>query len=210
MRKRRMERFHLLQKINNYKQMKKAIIISIILADCLCFWARAQKGSEDRFVSGIRGGWHTATLLKDGAEPNEANNLNSFYIGFFNDNQIAPLLYFGKGLEYFQNGLTYTGNSERKLHTLSVPLYLKLKVGPVYGLGGIAGNIKVAEKYTLGDYESNPGDDDKSNWFDAPVFLGAGVKILFVSVEARYHWGLMEVRNDLKSQYFQLGAAISF
>lgn len=190
--------------------MKKYHVLTIIFAVCLCFSVHAQKRNEDRFVSGIRGGWHTATLLKDGAEPNEANNLNSFYFGFFNDNKIAPLLYFGKGLEYFQNGLTYTGNSERKLHTLSVPLYLKLKLGPVYGLGGIAGNIKVAEKFTLGDNAPASGEDDKSNWFDAPVFLGAGVKILFVSVEARYHWGLVEVRNDLKSQYFQFGAAVSF
>ena len=56
----------------------------------------------------------------------------------------------------------------------------------------------------------SPTDTGKSNWFDAPVFLGAGVKIFFVSVEARYHWGLIEVRNGLKSQYFQLGAAVSF
>ena len=65
-------------------------------------------------------------------------------------------------------------------------------------------------KYTAGDYETSPGDADKSNWFDAPVFLGAGVKIWFVSVEARYHWGLIEVRNGLKSQYFQVGGAVSF
>lgn len=186
------------------------ILISILLTAFHCFPAQAQKGNQEHSVSGIRGGWHTATLLEDGTEPNEANNLNSFYIGFFSDNKIAPLLYFGKGLEYFQNGLTYAGDSERRLHTLSIPLYLKLKLGPVYGLGGIAGNVKISEKFTMSDYELNSGDNDKSNWFDAPVFVGAGVKILAISVEARYHWGLLEVRNNLKSQYFQIGAALSF
>ncbi|WP_340112121.1 hypothetical protein [Maribellus mangrovi] len=191
--------------------MKKKVLFTIVLAVVFLTTTLAQnKESEKNMVSGIRGGWHYATLLKDGTEPYSASNLNSFYVGFFNENKIVPMFHFGKGLEYFQNGLSYTGGGERILHTISVPLYLKLKVGPVYGLGGIAGNFKVSEKFSAGDYEVSPTDNDKSNWFDAPVFLGAGVKIFFVSVEARYHWGLIEVRNGLKSQYLQVGAAVSF
>jgi len=189
--------------------MKKTVIITVFLSVFLLSSVLAQD-NEKKTVSGIRGGWHTATLVKDGAEPYDANNLQSFYVGFFNENKIVPLLHFGKGLEYFQNGLSYSGSGERVLHTISVPLYLKLKIGPVFGLGGIAGNFKVSEKFTAGDHEVSPTESDKSNWFDAPVFLGAGVKIFFVSVEARYHWGLIEVRNGLKSQYFQVGAAVSF
>ena len=189
--------------------MKKTVFLTLFLFVFLVASVLAQD-NEKKTVSGIRGGWHTATLLKDGATPYEANNLQSFYIGFFNDNKIVPMLHFGKGLEYFQNGIAYTANSERILHTLSLPLYLKFKIGPVFALGGIAGNFKVSEKFNAGDHEVSPTDSDKSKWFDAPVFLGAGVKIFFVSVEARYHWGLLEVRNDLKSQYFQLGAAVSF
>ena len=190
--------------------MKKTIIITSVLTLFLYTSVLAQRESEKNNVSGIRGGWHSATLIMDGSEPYNANALSSFYFGFFNDNKIAPLLHFGKGLEYFQNGIAYTSNSERILHTISVPLYLKLKLGPVFALGGIAGNFKVSEKFSAGDYEVSPTDTGKSNWFDAPVFLGAGVKIFFVSVEARYQWGLIEVRNGLKSQYFQLGAAVSF
>ncbi|WP_167610680.1 outer membrane beta-barrel protein [Maribellus sediminis] len=191
--------------------MKKKVLFTLILAVVLYSATPAQnKESEKNMVSGMRAGWHSATLVKDGAEPYSADPLNSFYVGFFNENKVAPLFNFGKGLEYFQNGLSYTGGGERILHTISVPLYLKLKVGPVYGLGGIAGNFKVSEKFSAGDYEASPKDSDKSKWFDAPVFLGAGVKIAFVSVEARYHWGLIEVRNGLKSQYLQVGAAVSF
>jgi len=29
-------------------------------------------------------------------------------------------------------------------------------------------------------------------------------------VEARYHWGLLEARNDYYNRYFQIGAAVSF
>jgi hypothetical protein len=189
--------------------MKKTVLTTLVLTVFLVTTVLAQN-NEKTFVSGIRGGFHAASLVMDGSKPNEASALNNFYIGFFNDNKLAPMFYFGKGLEYFQNGIAYTSNSERILHTVSVPLYLKLKLGPVFGLGGIAGNFKVSEKFSAGDYEVSPTDSDKSNWFDAPVFLGAGVKIFFVSVEARYHWGLIEVRNGLKSQYFQVGAAVSF
>ena len=189
--------------------MKKILFITFFITVFICTSILAQD-NDKKSLSGIRGGYHSATLIKDGSTPNEANSLNNFYIGFFNDNKIAPILHFGKGLEYFQNGIAYTSNSERILHTLSVPLYLKIKLGPVFALGGIAGNFKVSEKYTAGDYETSPTDSNKSNWFDAPVFLGAGVKIFFVSVEARYHWGLIEVRNGYKSQYFQVGAAVSF
>lgn len=189
--------------------MKKTLFITSILALFLSSGTLAQIVSNKSFVSGIRGGWHTATLIKDGAEPNEANNLNRFYIGFFNDDTIARLLYLGKGLDYFQNGITYTDNSERIMHTVSIPLYLKLKAGPVFGLSGIAGNFKISEKFKVGNHELDPIENDKSNWFDVPFFLGAGVTISIVTIEARYHWGLIEVRNGLKSQYFQIGAAIS-
>ena len=189
--------------------MKKTLFLTLFLTIFIFVTVKA-KDEDKNSVSGIRGGWHTATLVKDGATPYNANNLNSFYFGFFNDNKIVPMLFFGKGIEYFQNGLEYTANSNRVLHTISIPLYLKFKLGPVFALGGIAGNIKVSEKFTAGDFEISPSDSDKSKWFDAPVFLGAGAKILFISVEARYHWGLIEVRNGLKSQYFQVGAAVSF
>lgn len=189
--------------------MKKTLIIISFLTVFICTSVLAAD-NEKNSVSGIRGGWHSATLVMDGATPYNADPLSSFYVGFFNDNKIVPLLHFGKGLEYFQNGISYSSNSDRILHTLSIPLYLKFKLGPVFALGGIAGNIKVSEKFTAGDLEINPGDADKSKGFDAPVFLGAGVKILFISVEARYHWGLIEVRNGLKSRYLQVGAAVSF
>lgn len=188
--------------------MKGTVIMTLFLTVFVFTSVFAQE--DEKTVSGIRGGFQSARLVMDGSTPyDDASNLESFYIGFFNDNKIVPLLYFGKGLEYFQNGQKYS-DGKRILHTISVPLYLKLKIGPVYGLGGIAGNIKVSEKYTV-DNVINPTENDKSNWFDAPLFLGAGVKIFFVSVEARYHWGLLKVRdNGLHSQYLQLGAAISF
>ena len=189
--------------------MEKSIYLIILIINCISISVFA-KDTEKKNNSGIRGGFQSSTLVMDGATPYEANSLNSFYVGFFNENKIVPMLHFGKGLEYFQNGIAYSSNSERILHTLSVPLYFKFKIGPVFALGGAGANFKVSEKFTAGDYEVSPSDATKSNWFDIPVFLGAGVKILFITVDARYHWGLLDVRNGLHSRYFQLGAAVSF
>ena len=66
------------------------------------------------------------------------------------------------------------------------------------------------EKFDIGDYSMIPSDTDKTKWFDIAAFAGAGIKILFITVEGRYHWGLLEAREGLYNRYFQLGAAISF
>jgi len=170
----------------------------------------AQDKSPHKKIGGVRLGFHSASMVVEGSKPDTVNNYKSFYVGFFRDNKIAPMLFFGTGLEYFQNGMKYPQNSTRVLHTISVPLDLKLKLGPVFALGGAAANIKVKEKYNTGDTSYSPSDTDKTKWFDVAAFAGAGVKIFFITVEARYHWGLLEARNDLYNRYFQLGAAISF
>jgi hypothetical protein len=191
--------------------MKKIgfIIMSTLLVGALTAYGQDQ-GKGGNKVGGIRAGWHYAVLEKEGGKPDTANALNSFYVGFFRSTKLIPLLHFGSGIEYFQNGMSYTNNTDRILHTISVPLDLRLKLGPVFVLGGVAANFKVSEKIKIGGESINPLEADKTNWFDVPVFLGAGLKIFFVTIEARYHWGLLEARNGYHNQYFQLGAGISF
>ncbi len=191
--------------------MKRRILftVAVLLSVAIVTYGQRKENGGNK-VGGIRAGWQAAALVKEGSKPDTANNLNSFYVGFFRDTKIIPMLHFGSGLEYFQNGMSYTTGSERVLHTISVPLDLKVKLGPVFALGGIAANFKVSEKVKIGGEYVTPMEADKSEWFDIPVFLGAGVKIFFVTIEARYHWGLLEVRNGRHSQYFQLGAGLSF
>lgn len=188
---------------------KMMFLVAALLMGALSLYGQ-DKGKGSQKVGGIRAGFQAATMVMDGNKPDTAHSLNSFYVGFFRDNKIIPLLHFGTGIEYFQNGISYTDNSDRVLHTISVPLDLKVKLGPVFALGGIAANFKVSEKVKIGGESINPLEGDKSNWFDLPVFLGAGLKLAFVTIEARYHWGLVEARNGYYNQYFQVGAGISF
>jgi hypothetical protein len=182
-----------------------AIVFIALMATTLT----AQDKGQNR-VGGIRAGYNGAALVKDGDlyPLSEANP--SFYAGFFRDNKIIPMLHFGTGLEYVQNGMRFNEDNKRVLHYVSVPLNLKFKLGPVFALGGIAPSFKLAEREFVGGNSSKPDSDDTSNWFDAPLFLGAGVKILFITVEARYHWGITDVYQGYNNRYLQIGAGISF
>jgi hypothetical protein len=188
--------------------MKKTFVLISFLILALQYSFAAN--DEDKKSGGIRAGFHSASMMEKGSKPDTANSLNNFYVGLYGDKKIAPALYLGTGIEYFQNGLKYPGDSKRVLHTVSVPVDLKLKLGPVFALGGVAANFIVSEKLSPGDNNYTPADNSKSNWFDVPVFVGAGLKVLFLTVEARYHWGLLEAREGLYNRYFQIGAAISF
>ena len=189
--------------------MKKFTLLLLLILSITYSFLYAQDKDKKQKI-GIRAGFHTAAMVYEGSKPDTARRLNSFYVGLFRDNKIAPILHFGTGIEYFQNGLKYTGSTKRVLHTLSVPLDLKVKLGPVFVLGGAAANFKVKEQIILGDNKYDPLEGDKTKGFDVAAFVGAGIKILFISVEGRYHWGLLDVKNGLYHRYFQLGAAVSF
>ena len=80
----------------------------------------------------------------------------------------------------------------------------------MFVLTGVGANFKVSEKVFLDGTSTTPSDEDKSNFFDIPFYLGAGAKIWFISIEARYHWGLLDVNEGYSNQYLQIGAAVSF
>jgi hypothetical protein len=168
--------------------------------------ARAQRG--ERF--GIRAGYQSSAQYKNGSQVSDTDPLNYFYAGLFRDNKIIPALYLGVGVEYFQNGHTYNNGSDKwVLNYLSIPVYLKAKLGPVFALGGLGANFKLSEKIYFNGESMDPPDGHGSKTMDVPVFLGAGVRLSIFTIEARYHWGLVDINNGNSNQYFQIGGAIS-
>jgi hypothetical protein len=182
---------------------------AVVLIALMTSGLSAQDENKDR-IGGIRAGYNAASMYMDDNEYPISEVHTGFYAGFYRDNKIIPLLHFGTGLEYVQNGVQFNADNKRTLHYLSMPIDLRVKVGPVFALGGISPSFKVAEKVIEVGTPRNPGSDDKSAIFDAPLYIGAGVKILFFTVEARYHWGLLEVYNGYYNRYFQIGAGLSF
>ncbi len=183
-------------------------ILSISLLFIFANSTHAQSTGKGNEVGGIRAGWNYSQYFNGGNSLAGTTDYSSFYAGFFRDNRIIPMLHFGTGIEYYQNGSKTNDNNQRVLHYIGVPLYLKFKIGPVFALSGFEPSFKVGEKNTLLGQDLDP--PQSANWFDAPFFLGAGLKIAIFSVEIRYHWGTVDAFNSAKSQYLQLGGAISF
>jgi hypothetical protein len=159
---------------------------------------------------GVRVGYQGAAWYKDGSRLAGTDPHSSMYAGVFKVKKIVPAVHLGAGLEYFQNGYNAANNYRRTLHYISVPAYIEAKLGPVFALGGLGVNFKVAEKITANGTTSSATSDDKSKPMDVPVFIGAGFKILMFTIEARYHWGLVKINDGASNQYFQVGAAVSF
>ncbi len=165
---------------------------------------------DDTRRNGIRAGYHLASMVEDGSKPDDAKNLSSFYVGFVREQPIKGIFSFSTGLEYFQNGQKFKGiDGKRVLHTISIPVNLKVKIGPAFGVGGITANFKMAERIHLNGDKEKPGDN-KASFFDSAAFAGAGIQFSRFVVEARYYWGLINVDSGLHNRYFQLGGAVMF
>ena len=189
--------------------MKKTLLIlTVSLFTFSVMGLKAQDDDKGKGKLGVRAGWQNAATYNNSNQSGET--INTFYAGVFRNNKLAPIIAIQTGLEYFQTGWYSDDANKSNLHYLSVPIGLRVKIGPVFAVGGPALNFKVSEKtYLLGNEVTD--SELKSNIFDLPLFLGVGAKIAMFTVEARYHWGMIDV-NDAgnRNQYFQLGAGISF
>jgi hypothetical protein len=194
------------------------VLLPILVCVLLIFnlnTANAKDG-DNKSKTGIRAGWQYSTIAFDGSIPNGYDPLSSFYAGFFRDNKIIPLLRLGTGIEYSHIGNKSIAADNDSLPSItlqyiSIPIDLKVKLGPVFVLGGFSLNFKVAEKWDLNGDKYNPPTNLKAGTFDIPLFLGAGVQIFFIAIEARYYWGMINLYDgNTKTQYLQVGGTISF
>jgi len=160
----------------------------------------------DTKLGGVRAGYHTSDIFNDGNST--GNPLNGFYLGVYKNNKIIPTLHWMVGLEYFQNGYKFDDNNKWTMSTIGVPINLKAKIGPFFALGGVSANFVVSQKYENSGIATTT---QKAPVFDLPLFVGAGFRVLILNIEARYHWGMLEI-DDFgdKNQYLQLGIGASF
>lgn len=158
----------------------------------------------DTKIGGIRAGYQISDIYFDGSG---TGSLNGFYVGLFKNNKIIPTLHWTAGLEYFQTGYEVSSDTRRAINTLSVPLFLKFKVGPAYAMAGLSGNFKLSEENKLNGVDL----EENANTVDIPVGAGVGFRIAILNVEARYNWGMMDVDDGGgRHRYFQVGLGASF
>lgn len=191
------------------KKLNLIVLTGLFLSLCISSQAQEEKGKEAKKATGIRAGYQSSKYVKGGEDLTGTTSYGSFYVGAFRDQRLFPTFYLGGGVEYYQNGARWNDDNKIVFHYVGIPLYAKAKVGPVFAVCGFEPSFRVSEKqYGLTQIISSTSK--KSNWFDAPFFLGAGLKFLFITVEARYHWGTVNVYNNAYSQYLQIGAGLSF
>ena len=49
-----------------------------------------------------------------------------------------------------------------------------------------------------------------SSTFDAGGFVGAGIKVLFIGVEGKYNWCLVDIYSGYKNNFIQVGLTLWF
>ncbi len=183
------------------------------LAVCMLGFVSNVKAEDDGPDGrGIRAGWQKSYLSVDGEKLTDKSD--GFYVGFFKNNKIAPMLRWQSGFEYYQvRGAN--DYAELKVHYLSIPLSLRLKLGPVYALGGVNGAVRIADSFDskasdiISEVTGIDTDPDLSRW-DAGAHLGVGFKFLMLGVEARYNWGFVDVTDGMNTEYLQIGACLFF
>lgn len=155
---------------------------------------------------GIRGGWMESKISKGGDSYLDAK-YKSFYVGMFNDQELIPMLYIYTALDYYQTGSKYNDDNKLVLHYISIPVGLKLKIGPVQAFGGIHGAVKVSTAYTL---LGQPVSSEKFSTFDAGTFIGLGLNIAFIGAEVKYTKGLVDINSGYKNNFWQGGLTLWF
>lgn len=183
----------------------KSFLFALIVTGLLGF--SPIKAQDSRaVVKGVRAGWHYAGMFRSGNQVYDP--LNTFYVGFFSESNGKGLINGGSGLEYFQNGFT-NSNGNFRMHTLSVPFYVKPQIGPIYATGGFSLNFKLGD-----NREDFPNQVSDTKFFDIPLHLGLGLQLGPIRGEVKYFWGLLDAANiqgrAYKHQYLQAGLGLSF
>lgn len=175
----------------------------LVIVIVVSFASGSLMEAQDR---GFHAGYIGSNLSKDGNNWFK-NSHKSFYLGFYNNQRIIPALFLYTSLDYYQTGSRLDDNNKLVLHYISIPIALKLSLGPVFAMGGFHGAVRVSTKFTInGQSASTEG----FNTFDSGVFLGAGIRIFFIGFEGKYTWGLSTVRNGYKNNFWQGGITLYF
>lgn len=186
--------------------MNKKLTLFILLG--LFVFMTASSFAGDKLNKGIRAGWQYSNLYKDGNTLFD-DPYNSFYVGFFTNKKFlkTKILQLNSSLNYYQIGSQSGDSLSLKLHYLNIPVSLKVKLGPLYVFGGVNGAVKLGGELTEPGQESDVKDFSA---FDAGAFVGLGVKISIIGIEAKYDWGLVDVNDGYKTQYLQVGLLVYF
>ncbi len=190
--------------------MKKFLLVTLVAVFAFSYNANAQIG--------VKLGYSFARQTGEAAKmgtiklDDYKKSLGSFCAGVFFDKDIAPLIDLRLGLDYAPKGVKFEGDNldigDSKINYLEVPVLAKVKLGPVYGLGGVYAAYAMNGKYSLnipgmlgdklkkieGDYKF---DDNDMKRMDFGLKFGAGLQVglgpLHAFAQVEYSYGLSDI-----------------
>ncbi len=178
--------------------MKKTLLVLFIAIFAISYQTKAQLG--------FKLGYNFAKQSGTDAPGMSEKSLNNLILGAFYEKDLIPLLGLRIGAEYSPKGTKFEGGgfyTQAKINYLEIPIQAKVKLGPVYALGGVYG------AYALGGkYESDiPGQEDSDIKFDKDykrldygMKFGAGFQTglgpLHVFAQGEYSFGLADINDS--------------
>ncbi len=181
----------------------KKIILLVVAFFAVSFVSKAQFG--------IKAGMNFAQM-------SEANNtVDNFQAGIFWDKDLIPLLKFRIGLDYSPKGGEYellsSATASTKINYLELPVLAKVKLGPVYGLGGFYGAYAMNGKTTIGSLEEDVDFDYISHW-DAGMKFGLGFQLKLgpvgAFVQGGYSFGFVNLNTSGLGEELKNTSVLSF
>jgi Outer membrane protein beta-barrel domain len=156
----------------------------------------------------VRAGFQSSQLVDNGTNY-FSNSSSGFFVAVMKQKTFAGILNGEIGLQYHQGGSMQNDNNFVKLGYIGIPANLGIKLGPVKAYGGAMAAVKIhTEAKLLG--VANIPENSEFNGFDATAYLGVSLKILFLGVDVQYHWGLVDVIGNYRSNFLQIGANLYF
>ncbi len=157
--------------------------------------------------TGLRAGFQTSQLTSDVSSLFNQNQ-KRYYVGLYREKAFLPMLKMGLGLEYYETG-SQANTVNLKLGYLSAPIHVKLDLGLFNAYAGVSGAYRLyATEMIAGEKVDAPSG--KYNRFDYSTFVGGGVRLLFIGIDLRHHWGRANIYNGFQNRFWQLGGTLYF
>lgn len=160
---------------------------------------------DEKMYKGLRFGWQQSQLSESDWDP-----LSSFYAGIFAARKlgVSKFLSIYTGLEYYETGSRENDKNIIKLSYISLPLNLRVKLGPAYAFGGVNPSFKIADKVKVLGVDVS--DEADISGFDMGGQLGVGAKLAFIGIELKYNVGFIQVIDDNTTSHLQAGLCLYF